>query len=87
LGGVWLWGLVLGVVVGGLGVVVGWGGVLGGGGLGFGLGGLVGGGLLVVLVVGWGWGGVWVVLAGELFCRGVMVWLRFEQGGWRHLEV
>jgi Na+-driven multidrug efflux pump len=30
---------------------------------------------------------VWVVLAGELFCRGLMVWLRFERGKWRHLEV
>jgi putative MATE family efflux protein len=45
------------------------------------------GALFVVFVLGWGLPGVWVVLAGELFCRGVMVWLRFEHGGWRHLEV
>lgn len=45
------------------------------------------GALFVVFVLGWGLPGVWVVLASELFCRGVMVWLRFEQGGWRHLEV
>ncbi len=30
---------------------------------------------------------VWCILAGELFIRGVMVWLRFEQGGWKHIEV
>jgi putative MATE family efflux protein len=44
--------------------------------------------LFVVFVLGWrNLVAVWVVLATELFCRGVMVWFRFEHGGWRHLEV
>ena len=44
--------------------------------------------LFVVFVLGWrSLVAVWVVLASELFCRGVMAWLRFERGGWRHLEV
>ena len=43
--------------------------------------------LFVVFVLRWGLAGVWVVLAGELFCRGVMAWLRFEHGAWRHVEV
>jgi Na+-driven multidrug efflux pump len=43
--------------------------------------------LFVVFVLGWGLAGVWVVLASELVCRGIMAWLRFEHGGWRHMEV
>ena len=30
---------------------------------------------------------IWVVLAGELVVRGVAVFLRFLQGGWRHVKV
>jgi Na+-driven multidrug efflux pump len=30
---------------------------------------------------------VWVVLAGELVVRGAAVFLRFLQGGWRHVKV
>jgi Na+-driven multidrug efflux pump len=44
--------------------------------------------LFVVFVLGWrSLVAVWVVLASELFCRGVMAWVRFEHGGWKHLEV
>ena len=45
---------------------------------------------VLLVVFGFGWRSlvaVWVVLAGELFCRGVMAWMRFEKGAWRHLEV
>jgi Na+-driven multidrug efflux pump len=30
---------------------------------------------------------IWCVLAGELFLRGLLVYLRFVQGGWRKIEV
>ena len=30
---------------------------------------------------------VWCVLASELFLRGLMIWVRFEKGRWRELEV
>jgi putative MATE family efflux protein len=30
---------------------------------------------------------IWCVLAGELFLRGILVYLRFLQGGWRKIEV
>jgi len=43
--------------------------------------------LIVVFVMHKGLTAVWVVLAGELFVRGLLVWLRFEQGGWRRIEV
>ena len=43
--------------------------------------------LVVVFVFGQGLLAVWIVLASELFIRGVMGWLRFEQGAWRHVEV
>jgi putative MATE family efflux protein len=43
--------------------------------------------LLVLLVFGQGIVAVWIVLASELVVRGTLVWLRFEQGGWRHKEV
>jgi putative MATE family efflux protein len=43
--------------------------------------------LIVVFIFKQGLIAVWVVLAGELFVRGLLGWLRFEKGGWRHLEV
>jgi putative MATE family efflux protein len=43
--------------------------------------------LFVVFVFGQGLVAVWCVLAGELFLRGLIVWLRFEKGAWRHIEV
>ena len=45
------------------------------------------GAMIVVFYFKQGLAAVWVVLAGELFLRGVMAWVRFEQGGWKHLEV
>jgi Na+-driven multidrug efflux pump len=45
------------------------------------------GAMIVVFYFKLGLAAVWVVLAGELFLRGVMAWIRFEQGGWKHLEV
>jgi Na+-driven multidrug efflux pump len=43
--------------------------------------------LIVVFVFKGGLPAVWVVLASELFLRGVCAWLRFEQGGWKKVEV
>jgi putative MATE family efflux protein len=43
--------------------------------------------LIVVFVFKGGLPAVWVVLASELFFRGVCAWLRFEQGGWKKVEV
>lgn len=43
--------------------------------------------LVAVYVLGGGLAPVWCVLAGELFIRGCMVWTRFAQGTWKHLEV
>jgi putative MATE family efflux protein len=43
--------------------------------------------LVVVFIFRQGLLAVWIVLASELFIRGVLGWLRFEQGGWRHLKV
>jgi Na+-driven multidrug efflux pump len=44
-----------------------------------------------VIVVGLVWKmgleAVWVVLAGELFIRGLLIFLRFLQGGWRDIAV
>ena len=45
------------------------------------------GAMFVVFYLKLGLAAVWVVLAGELFLRGMMAWVRFEQGGWKHLEV
>ena len=46
---------------------------------------------LGVLVVGWylrmSLMAIWVVLASELFLRGVLVYGRFVQGGWKHVKV
>ena len=43
--------------------------------------------LFVVFYLNQGLVAVWIVLAGELFLRGIMVWARFEQGGWKYKEV
>lgn len=47
--------------------------------------------LAAVLVVAWwlhmGLAAIWVVLAAELTIRGVAVYLRFRQGGWRHIRI
>jgi putative MATE family efflux protein len=43
--------------------------------------------LIVVFIFKQGLIAVWVVLAGELFIRGLLGWLRFERGRWRHLDV
>jgi putative MATE family efflux protein len=43
--------------------------------------------LIVVFVFKQGLVGVWCVLSAELLLRGLIVWLRFERGAWRHVEV
>jgi putative MATE family efflux protein len=43
--------------------------------------------LIVVFAFGGGLAAVWAVLAGELFVRGIMALVRFEQGAWRHKQV
>jgi Na+-driven multidrug efflux pump len=43
--------------------------------------------LVVTLVLGYGLAAVWVVLAAELTLRGLFVFARFRQGGWKHVEV
>jgi Na+-driven multidrug efflux pump len=44
-----------------------------------------------VLVVGWwlhmGLAVIWVILASELSIRGVLVFVRFQHGGWKHARV
>jgi Na+-driven multidrug efflux pump len=30
---------------------------------------------------------IWLVLASELTIRGLLVWVRFRHGGWRHATV
>jgi putative MATE family efflux protein len=45
------------------------------------------GALFVVFYLKGGLAAVWIVLASELFLRGVMAWVRFEQGGWKYKEV
>ena len=44
-----------------------------------------------VLIVAWwlhlGLAAIWVVLAAELTVRGIAVYLRFRQGGWRHIRI
>jgi putative MATE family efflux protein len=46
---------------------------------------------LGVIVIGlwlkWGLVAIWVVLATELFLRGILVFARFMQGGWKRIEV
>ena len=44
----------------------------------------------VLIVTAWlhlGLAAIWIVLATELTLRGIAVFLRFLQGGWRHVEV
>jgi putative MATE family efflux protein len=43
--------------------------------------------IFVTLVLHHGLEAVWMVLAVELSLRGVFVYLRFRQGGWKHAEV
>lgn len=47
--------------------------------------------LSFALIVGWwlhlGLAAIWVVLAAELWVRGIMMFLRFVQGGWKHVAV
>jgi len=43
--------------------------------------------LLVTLWLGYGLAAVWVVLSAELTVRGVLMYLRFAQGGWKHVKV
>jgi putative MATE family efflux protein len=43
--------------------------------------------LVVALFLRLGLTAVWMVLAGELFIRGAMIFLRFLQGGWKHIAV
>lgn len=47
--------------------------------------------LVGVLIVGYylrmGLAAIWLVLAGELFFRGLLIFLRFLHGGWRKVEV
>jgi putative MATE family efflux protein len=43
--------------------------------------------LLVLLVFKQGLVAVWIILSTELLVRGTLIWLRFEQGGWKHKEV
>jgi len=46
---------------------------------------------LGVMIVGFylrlGLGAIWVVLCTDLFCRGILMYLRFLHGGWRHVQV
>jgi len=34
-----------------------------------------------------GLGGVWLVLCGELLCRGLLMFIRFANGGWKKIAV
>lgn len=43
--------------------------------------------LIVTLVFGYGLAAVWIILAGELTLRGLFVFARFLQGGWKKVEV
>jgi putative MATE family efflux protein len=43
--------------------------------------------MLVIVVFHAGLVAVWVVLAAELFVRGTLIFVRFQQGAWRHKEV
>jgi putative MATE family efflux protein len=43
--------------------------------------------LVVTLWLGYGLAAVWVVLSVELSVRGVLMYLRFLQGGWKHVRV
>jgi putative MATE family efflux protein len=43
--------------------------------------------LIVVYVLRQGLVVVWMVLSTELLVRGILAWVRFEKGAWKHLEV
>jgi Na+-driven multidrug efflux pump len=43
--------------------------------------------LIVTLVFHKGLDAIWIVLSSELTIRGLLVYLRFRQGGWRHVRV
>jgi putative MATE family efflux protein len=43
--------------------------------------------LIVTLVFHEGLAAIWIVLSSELTIRGLLVYLRFRQGGWRHVKV
>ena len=43
--------------------------------------------LVVTLWLGYGLAAVWIVLSTELSVRGVLMYLRFLQGGWKHVKV
>jgi putative MATE family efflux protein len=43
--------------------------------------------LIVTLAFGLGLDAIWIVLSCELTIRGLLVYLRFRQGGWRHVKV
>ncbi|HZL34899.1 MAG TPA: MATE family efflux transporter [Tepidisphaeraceae bacterium] len=43
--------------------------------------------VIVTLGLGYGLAAVWVVLCAELTLRGLFVFARFRQGGWRHVSV
>jgi Na+-driven multidrug efflux pump len=43
--------------------------------------------LIVTLVFHKGLDAIWIVLSSELNIRGLLVYLRFRQGGWRHVRV
>jgi Na+-driven multidrug efflux pump len=47
----------------------------------------LGGVLIVGLWLKMGLAAIWVVLAGELFIRGALIFARFVQGGWKHVQV
>ena len=47
----------------------------------------LGGVLVVGLWLHMGLAAIWVVLASELFIRGCLIYSRFLQGGWKHVEV
>jgi len=43
--------------------------------------------LIVTLAFHKGLDAIWIVLSAELTIRGLLVYLRFRQGGWRHVKV
>jgi len=47
----------------------------------------LGGVLVVGLWLHMGLAAIWVVLVGVLFVRGVLIYARFAQGGWKHVQV
>ena len=43
--------------------------------------------LFVGLWLKLGLAAVWIVLAGELFIRGILIFARFIQGGWKKISI